>query len=77
MCINMFFHVLEAKFRQFGQNKNLSTAIRNERIASLTLEWGQYPNVIISILEDKKYMESLYGKYLGIKSELALLTHKM
>jgi hypothetical protein len=31
---------------------------------------GQYPNFIITILEDQDYMKSLYRKYLSIKSEL-------
>jgi len=33
---------------------------------------GHYPNLIISILEDKEYMESLYGKFVNIKKEIAL-----
>jgi len=36
--------------------------------------WGRYPNFIINILENSEYMESLYSKYLGIKSELVLVT---
>lgn len=30
---------------------------------------GQYPTLIINVLEDAEYMESLYTKMVGIKTE--------
>ncbi len=34
---------------------------------------GQYPNLIINVLEDTEYMESLSAKFLNIKTEVAML----
>ena len=31
---------------------------------------GQYPNFIITIIEDREYIEALYAKFLNIKAEL-------
>ena len=38
--IQKAYPALEAEFRRFELDKNLSTELRNERIASLILEWG-------------------------------------
>ena len=38
---------------------------------------SHYPNFIITILEDQKYMESFYNQQHSIKSELKLISHNM
>jgi len=46
----------------------------NNFVSFMSLSWGQYPNFIISILENTEYIENLWGKYLNIKNELLITT---